>query len=34
VPEPGTWTMMLIGFGLIGWTIRRDKRVAARAALG
>lgn len=23
VPEPGTWAMMLLGFGAIGWTLRR-----------
>jgi hypothetical protein len=23
VPEPGTWAMMILGFGLIGWQIRR-----------
>jgi hypothetical protein len=23
VPEPATWAMMLLGFGLIGWQIRR-----------
>ena len=23
VPEPGTWAMMLLGFGLIGWRARR-----------
>jgi hypothetical protein len=23
VPEPGTWATMLLGFGLIGWRIRR-----------
>jgi hypothetical protein len=25
VPEPGTWMTMLVGFGLIGWVLRRDK---------
>ena len=25
VPEPGTWAMMLLGFGCIGWRLRRDK---------
>ena len=25
VPEPGTWAMMLLGFGFIGWRIRREK---------
>lgn len=23
VPEPGTWAMMLLGFALIGWRVRR-----------
>ena len=23
VPEPATWAMMLLGFGLIGWRVRR-----------
>lgn len=27
VPEPGTWAMMLIGFGAIGFTMRRRKGV-------
>ena len=26
VPEPGTWAMMLIGFGAIGFTMRRQRR--------
>jgi len=26
VPEPGTWGLMLLGFGAIGWQIRRSKR--------
>jgi hypothetical protein len=25
VPEPGTWAMMLIGFGAVGFSIRRRK---------
>ena len=25
VPEPESWLMMLLGFGLIGWTIRRQQ---------
>jgi hypothetical protein len=25
VPEPGTWALMLLGFGLVGWRIRRAK---------
>lgn len=34
-PEPSTWAMMLIGFGMLGWTQRR-KRIAERptVALG
>jgi hypothetical protein len=28
VPEPGTWAMMLMGFGLIGWRLRRRRRTA------
>ena len=27
VPEPGTWAMMLTGFGLIGWRLRRRRRL-------
>ena len=25
VPEPATWAMMLIGFGAIGWQLRRRR---------
>ena len=25
VPEPGTWAMMLVGFGLIGFSIRKSR---------
>lgn len=25
-PEPGTWAMMLVGFGLVGASLRRSKR--------
>jgi len=25
VPEPATWAMMLLGFGAIGFTMRRRK---------
>ena len=28
VPEPASWAMMLIGFSLVGWTIRRGGRAA------
>lgn len=27
VPEPGTWAMMLLGFGAIGFTMRRKRKV-------
>ena len=26
VPEPGTWALMLMGFGLIGWRVRQGRR--------
>lgn len=26
VPEPATWAMMLIGFGMIGFSMRRARR--------
>jgi hypothetical protein len=26
VPEPGTWAMMLFGFGAIGWSARRRRK--------
>lgn len=29
VPEPGTWAMMLIGFGAVGFAVRRGKAVGA-----
>jgi hypothetical protein len=31
VPEPATWATMLIGFGVIGFTARRRRRVLAHA---
>jgi PEP-CTERM motif len=31
VPEPGTWAMMLVGFGLVGGAMRRRKAVQAPA---
>jgi hypothetical protein len=34
VPEPDTWAMMLIGFALMGWTIRRDRRAGIQRATG
>lgn len=30
VPEPGTWAMMLVGFGLIGWRVRRRRAARPR----
>ena len=32
VPEPGTWAMMLAGFGLLGLALRK-RRAIARPAL-
>lgn len=34
VPEPNSWAMMLLGFALVGWAVRRDRRRAAHAAAG
>lgn len=31
-PEPGTWAMMIIGFGVAGFALRRRQRVTARLA--
>ncbi len=31
VPEPGTWAMMIVGFGLLGATLRRRREAAAAA---
>lgn len=28
VPEPGTWALMLLGFGLIGWRVRKGEAQA------
>jgi len=30
VPEPATWAMLLIGFGGVGYSIRRGRKVSAR----
>jgi hypothetical protein len=30
VPEPGTWAMMLTGFGLVAWRVRRRRRPAEK----
>jgi hypothetical protein len=32
VPEPGTWTMIILGFGMLGATVRRRRQRAATAA--
>ena len=32
VPEPATWGMLLVGFGLVGAAARRSRRVTAVAA--
>ena len=32
VPEPATWAMMVIGFGAIGFAMRRGKRAVALSA--
>ena len=29
VPEPGTWAMLIAGFGLVGATIRRRRALTA-----
>jgi hypothetical protein len=34
VPEPNSWAMMLVGFALMGWTLRRDRRRRAQVAAG
>jgi hypothetical protein len=30
VPEPSTWAMMILGFGLIGFTLRNSRRQVAK----
>ena len=30
VPEPATWAMMLVGFGAVGYAMRRRKKVTTR----
>lgn len=30
VPEPATWAMMIVGFGLVGWGLRRHGDVEGR----
>jgi hypothetical protein len=26
VPEPNTWAMLIVGFGMVGWTLRRARQ--------
>lgn len=33
VPEPGTWAMMLLGFGGIGYSLRRRRKIGTIAQL-
>jgi hypothetical protein len=33
VPEPATWTMLILGFGAVGFALRRARRLADNAAL-
>ena len=28
VPEPATWAMMIVGFGAVGYSLRRQRKVA------
>jgi hypothetical protein len=30
VPEPSTWAMMILGFGLVGFSLRNDRRQVAK----
>jgi PEP-CTERM motif len=32
VPEPSTWAMMLLGFGVVGYSIRRRRKILLRQA--
>lgn len=34
VPEPATWAMMVLGFGLVGGAVRRKRREAVRYSFG
>ena len=32
LPEPATWALMILGFGAVGWQMRRRRPVLAQAA--
>lgn len=32
VPEPGTWAMMIAGFGIVGGTMRRRQKISVRVS--
>lgn len=32
VPEPGTWAMMFVGFGVLGWQLRRRRAIVPAAS--
>jgi hypothetical protein len=32
VPEPATWTMIIVGFGLMGAALRRSRALTTAAA--
>ncbi|WP_277980691.1 PEPxxWA-CTERM sorting domain-containing protein [Sphingomonas phyllosphaerae] len=34
VPEPATWTLMILGFGVVGYTLRQRKARFTGAQLG
>ena len=34
LPEPGTWATMLLGFGLLGWRVRRGTKQRSKKAYG
>lgn len=34
VPEPSTWAMMIVGFGFVGWSLRKRRRANPTLAPG